>query len=235
MNYKIPFKMRSIKAIIFDLGGTLLHIDYPFISQQLHGFGYNILETDFYKSVARVNHKMEEILAANPASTDASRWKIYFDWLCDDLKVDLDREDFIMNTLKPRHATHNLWNYVLPGTLELLESLKPRYRLAMISNSDGRAEQKTVQYGLRPHLEFVIDSHCVGIEKPDPKIFEIALDKIKLKAEECIYVGDIYSIDVIGAKAAGLKPILIDKLYYHRNDCLVIPSLFKLPDALNNL
>lgn len=227
--------MNAIKAIIFDLGGTLLNLDYPFISEQLRRLGYEITEQDFFESVSRVNHKMEEILLSNPASTDASRWKIYFDWLCEDLSINLDQDDFILNTLKPRHASHNLWNYVLPGTIELLESLTHNYRLAMISNSDGRAEQKTIQYGLRPYLEFVIDSHCVGIEKPDPNIFHMAIEKLNLYPGDCIYVGDIYSIDVVGAKSAGLTPILIDKLYFHRNDCLVIPSLFDLTRKLKSL
>jgi putative hydrolase of the HAD superfamily len=227
--------MSSIKAIIFDLGGTLLHLDYPYISTELRKHGYEIAEADFFESVSRINHKMEEVLAANPASTDASRWQIYFDWLCDDLQVELDRDDFILNRLKPRHASHNLWNYVLPGTQELLKTLKSSYRLAMISNSDGRAEQKTVQYGLRPHLEFVIDSHCVGIEKPDPKIFDLALEKLALYPGDCLYIGDIYSIDVLGARAAGLTPILIDNLYYHRKDCHVIPSLFHLPELLDSI
>ncbi len=227
--------MSSFKAIIFDLGGTLLHLDYPYISTELRKHGYEIAEPDFFESVSRINHKMEEVLAANPASTDASRWQIYFDWLCDELQVELDRDNFILNRLKPRHASHNLWNYVLPGTQELLKTLKSSYRLAMISNSDGRAEQKTVQYGLRPHLEFVIDSHCVGIEKPDPKIFKLALEKLSLYPGDCLYIGDIYSIDVVGSRAAGLTPILIDTLYYHRKDCHVIPSLFHLPELLVSL
>lgn len=218
--------MKNKKAIIFDLGGTLLNLDYPFISDAMRGHGFDVTEDEFYRAVARVNHRLEEIVLGNQPSTDASRWQIFFEWLLEDLHAPFYHGAFIQDVLRPRHDEVNLWNYVFPGTAELLAELKQKYRLAMVSNSDGRAELKTVQHGLRDYLEFVIDSHNVGVEKPDKRIFEIACTELNLDSCDCVYVGDIYAIDVIGARSAGIEPILIDRMCYHRQDCLVIRMLF---------
>ena len=63
--------------------------------------------------------------------------------------------------------------------------------------------------GLAPHLEFVLDSAEIGVEKPDPRIFHAATDRLGLPPAACAYVGDIYEIDVVGAERAGLSPVLI--------------------------
>lgn len=220
--------MKTKKAIIFDLGGTLLNLDYPFISEAMRGHGFAVTEEEFYRAVARVNHRLEEVVLSNQPSTDASRWQIFFEWLLEDLQAIFDHKVFIAEVLKPRHDAINLWNYVFPGTADLLAELKLNYRLAMVSNSDGRAELKTIQHGLRDYLEFVVDSHNVGVEKPDKRIFEIACEQLELPVDDCVYVGDIYAIDVIGARSANIEPILIDRMRYHRQDCVVVEKLFDI-------
>jgi len=63
--------------------------------------------------------------------------------------------------------------------------------------------------GLADYFEFVVDSAELGVEKPDPRIFHAATGRLELPPAACAYVGDIYEIDVLGARAAGLTPILI--------------------------
>jgi len=59
-------------------------------------------------------------------------------------------------------------------------------------------------------LPLVIDSTEVGVEKPDPRIFQIALDRMGVSAADALYVGDLYEVDVVGARAAGLDVVLLD-------------------------
>ena len=80
----------------------------------------------------------------------------------------------------------------------------------MVSNSDGRAERHLENAGVREGIEFVVDSHRVGVEKPDPRIFAIALERLGTAPERALYVGDIRSVDETGARAAGLHFVLID-------------------------
>jgi putative hydrolase of the HAD superfamily len=83
-------------------------------------------------------------------------------------------------------------------------------RRAVVSNSDGRAERHLTDCGMREGLEFVVDSQIEGVEKPDPRIFRIALERLGIAASRSLYVGDIRSVDEVGARAAGMHFVLID-------------------------
>jgi HAD superfamily hydrolase (TIGR01549 family) len=222
----------NLRAVIFDLGGTLLHFDYPFISAEFQKIGFNISQDDFYLAVARANHEIERQMQQGLGATDAARLPIFFNALLREIHAPVESEKFIDDILFPRHQEMNLWNYVQDGTIELLKALREKYRVAMISNSDGRAEQKTIQFGLREHLEFVIDSHYVDVEKPDARIFEMACEKLNLPASACVYVGDIYSIDVVGAANAKMSAVLLDRTLPNKTDCIVLSSVFELPNIL---
>jgi HAD superfamily hydrolase (TIGR01509 family) len=221
--------VNHLKAIFFDLGGTLLHIDYPFFQRRLLPYGIVISKQAFYEAVSKANRILDVYNTQTPAATDATRFAVFYQFFLPELNFPkADIEPFIETVLRPQHAAVNLWNYVFEGTADLLSDLSKKYRIGLISNSDGRAEQKLVQYNLRSFFDFVIDSHVVGVEKPNPRIFQFALDKACLEAKECLYVGDIYSLDVVGAKSAGLDAILIDATKQPRQDCPVIADVFEL-------
>jgi putative hydrolase of the HAD superfamily len=77
-------------------------------------------------------------------------------------------------------------------------------------------------HGLAALVDFVIDSSEVGVEKPDPRIFALGLARGGVAASEAAYVGDLYSVDVLGARAAGLAAVLIDpRGYWGPRDCLL--------------
>jgi HAD superfamily hydrolase (TIGR01509 family) len=86
---------------------------------------------------------------------------------------------------------------------EVLRQLRDRYKLGIISNNWGNTEGWCRQFELSGYLATMIDSTLVGAAKPDRQIFQAALDELKLPAEACVYVGDRYECDVLGAKAAG--------------------------------
>jgi putative hydrolase of the HAD superfamily len=96
----------------------------------------------------------------------------------------------------------------------------------VISNSNGSVGSVLEETGLTAHLDFVIDSGVVGVEKPDRRIFELALATAKVAAADAVYVGDLYSVDVIGARGAGLQAILLDpRGHWENRDCLRARSL----------
>lgn len=110
-----------------------------------------------------------------------------------------------------------LWNKVLPDVLPALEALRAQgLRLGVVSNADGRVAQQLVQTGLSEFFEVVLDSSLEGISKPKPEIFARALERMGCAAERTLYVGDIYSVDVVAATQAGLHGVLIDRTgLYH--------------------
>jgi putative hydrolase of the HAD superfamily len=109
------------------------------------------------------------------------------------------------------NAPMGFWTAMEPEADQALQLARAHgLRTAVISNSNGTVADILAHLGLAKDLEFVIDSSQVGVEKPDPRIFHIALERARLKPHEVVYVGDLYSIDVLGARAAGLTAILMD-------------------------
>jgi len=83
-------------------------------------------------------------------------------------------------------------------------------RLAVVSNSNGTVAELLRVVGLAGHVDAVVDSRIVGVEKPDPRIFHHAAAVLEVLPEEAVHVGDLYSVDVLGARAAGCRAILLD-------------------------
>ena len=99
-----------------------------------------------------------------------------------------------------------------PGTYEALERLKSAgFKLAIVSNADGRVAGDAQRFGLAPFFDAIIDSQVVGVDKPNPRIFHIALERLGVAADEARFAGDIYAIDIVGARAAGIDARLIDQ------------------------
>jgi putative hydrolase of the HAD superfamily len=96
----------------------------------------------------------------------------------------------------------------------------------VISNSNGSMASLMETLGFLPHLDVVVDSGIVGVEKPDPRIFRIACERARVHPLESVFVGDLYSIDVLGARAAGLSAILLDPgACWGERDCLAAPDV----------
>ena len=129
----------------------------------------------------------------------------------------------------------------IKGAAEALIALQDAgFRLAVVSNATGTIEAQllageicSVEGHRGARVEVVIDSHVVGVEKPDPRIFEIALDAIGGSRERCVYVGDTNFFDVRGARAAGIRVLHVDPYgLCRRDDHPHLPRLADLPGRL---
>jgi len=149
----------------------------------------------------------------------------------------------VPNALRPevhRHldsefAVAALWSRIIPGSVDGLRALHATgVRVGVVSNADGTvqtrlAEQGVLQVGPGPgvDVECVIDSGAVGVSKPDPRIFRIAVEAMQITPAEVWYVGDTPAIDVTGARAAGLVPIVMDPYDLHEGaDYVRVRSLY---------
>jgi putative hydrolase of the HAD superfamily len=113
--------------------------------------------------------------------------------------------------LRRRGRANRLWRQVLPGVPEGLRAFRELgLRLVVVSNSDGSAERGLEEAGLRAFFDDVLDSAVVGYEKPDPRIFEHALERSGAEPERAVHVGDLFHADVTGARAAGIHAVLLD-------------------------
>jgi putative hydrolase of the HAD superfamily len=107
-------------------------------------------------------------------------------------------------------------------------------RLAVVSNWDVSLPPVLERLGLAASLEAVVHAAAVGVSKPDPRPFEVALGLLSLPAADCVHVGDDPVTDVQGARAAGIEPILVDRAG-HGGDGRRIGSLVELPELLERM
>jgi HAD superfamily hydrolase (TIGR01509 family) len=220
----------SLRAVLFDAGNTLLFLDYarlaPVVGQAT---GVPLTATGL-EAQAR---PAAEALEWGDAS-DRERASRYLLTLFRLAGVPEERLDVAAEALLALHRERHLWASVRPGTRAALERLRAAgLRLAVVSNSDGRAEEGLKAAGLLEYFEFVVDSQHVGVEKPDPRIFEGALNRLGVAPADALYVGDIYEVDVVGARRAGMDVVLLDPLEYHREkDVRTVRSLVALADLV---
>jgi putative hydrolase of the HAD superfamily len=131
------------------------------------------------------------------------------------------------------HQERHLWSSVRPGTVESLSKLRAAgLRLGIVSNSDGRVDEALSAAGLREYFDVVLDSALVGMEKPDPAIFQAALDALGVAPGEALYVGDLYEVDVVGAQAAGMEAVLLTECDEPGRGCRTAPSIHDLVNIL---
>jgi putative hydrolase of the HAD superfamily len=120
---------------------------------------------------------------------------------------------------------------VLPSLVALRASGR---RLVVLSNANGTLHRAFDRLGLTASFDVIFDSYKEGVEKPDPRFFHIALERSGADAATTMHVGDLYHVDVAGARAAGLTPALLDVAgLYPECDCLRVRSLTELVRALS--
>jgi HAD superfamily hydrolase (TIGR01509 family) len=218
--------------LFFDAGNTLLFPDTERTLASLLARGLRPTE-DQLRTAERAVREFRHH-HTGPSNPNHSYWNVYFDQLFSTLGLAPDPA-LQQQLIASSHRSTN-WRRILPDTRDSLLGLKQQYRLAVISNSDGGIQEAISAAGIADCFECIIDSAHVGVEKPDPAIFRAALEIMQVQPEESIYIGDVYAIDVLGARSVGMRAILIDPFGVCPNeDCPRISSLSELPELLRLL
>lgn len=168
------------------------------------------------------------------SGSDRDRAAVYLEALFRLAGVPEARMGEVRECLRRMHGERHLWCSVHEHTHEALARLRAAgLRLGIVSNSDGRVDQALSAAGLREFFDVVIDSSVFGAEKPDPAIFRAALEALEVAPEEALYVGDLYDVDVLGARAAGMDAVLLTAGGAGRGlPCRTAASIDELVDAL---
>jgi putative hydrolase of the HAD superfamily len=203
----------TIKTILFDAGGTLVFPSFERIVRELAADGINADAAALARADAIVRFGMDrpEIIAA---TTDDSRFRRYLDTLVREVGI-AQLPDDTFARLSAYHRVHNLWEDVPPDVSGALEALRGRFRLGVVSNANGTVRAKLSRLKLADFFETIVDSFEEGIEKPDPRIFHVALKRMDIEARHTAYVGDLFHVDIVGAQAAGLRTFLLDPVDLH--------------------
>ena len=164
-------------------------------------------------------------------TTDASRGWLFFDLILEQAGIPRSPQTAAALTeLHTYHQANNLWELVPDEVRPSLTALRQRgLTLVVVSNANGTLRRHMDRLGLSPFVDIVLDSCEEGVEKPDPKFFQIALSRAGAEPATTIHVGDFYQVDVIGARSAGIRPVLVDQAGLRPDaDCPRVDSLREL-------
>jgi putative hydrolase of the HAD superfamily len=192
--------VKEIKAVIFDLDNTILDR-----SKTFRNFAASFVQTYFghLETTDGLIERMIELDQDGYKEKTAMFGEMLDEWPWK-VKPGLDElmDDYRLHYV--RNAT------LMDQASEVLQAVKSNYRVGLITN--GRTD---IQYGiidrlgLRHVFDFILVSEEAGVKKPDPRIFEMAVERLKLRPDECVYVGDHPRNDIEGAAKAGMKTVWI--------------------------
>lgn len=215
----------SPEVILFDVGNTLLFPNWPRILAPLRERGVWPGPKELQETERKTKCQFDREMVSGHGKVDHSFWEIFYSRLLEAVgQPDWGlRQELIQAT----HTSAN-WDIVQPGTREILQRIAQRFRIGVISNADGKIDKVLTVCGIADCFLHITDSGIVGHEKPHAAIFAAALEKMEVPAERALYVGDVYSVDYVGAMKAGMQAILMDVAGAYRDNGL--PRVESLPE-----
>jgi putative hydrolase of the HAD superfamily len=226
--------MSKVETLFLDAGGVLVFPNWRRVSAALAAQGVQIAPEALAAAEPHAKRRID-VPDQVRQSNDKERGWTYFNLLLAEAGIERSAgSDRALEELHAYHEEHNLWELVPDGALPALERLRRCVsRMVVVSNANGRLDVMLERLGLRRFFDLTLDSHLEGVEKPDPRLFDIALERSGASRETTLHVGDIYWIDVAGARAAGLRAVLLDAAnLYGSADCPRVRSLGELADLL---
>lgn len=226
---------KKIKHVFFDLDHTLWDFDKNSALTFQKIFNLNQLEINFKKFIAvyePTNYKYWKLYREEKVTKPQLRYGRLKDTFN---ALTISISDALINKLSEDYITHlTTFSHLYEGTIELLEYLKPKYKLHIITNGFEEAQENKMQNSnIRHYFSTVTNSEMVGVKKPNPKIFKFALQQAHAQVAESIMIGDNLEADIQGADNIGFKTILFDyKNEYTSNDYKSVTSLLQITDLL---
>ena len=196
--------MAKCRIIFFDVGNTLLFPNRARMLAPISADRHPTLEA-WQALERRTKHEFDQGLMEG--RVDRGFWWTFHTYLLQQLN---SQDEAVRDTLVENTQNSANWDQILPGTRDALDRLRQQYAIAVISNADGKIDAVLQRCGIVDCFASITDSGKVGHEKPHPAIFEAALREMKADPAQSLYVGDVYSVDYVGATNAGMQAVLFD-------------------------
>jgi HAD superfamily hydrolase (TIGR01509 family) len=222
--------MPPLRTVFLDAGGVLLFPNWIRVSNALARQGV-VVSASTLANAEPIAKKQIDDRATIAITNDAKRGWLYFNTVLTAAGVDLsDATDAALTELHEYHREHNLWEDVPDTVVPVLDRLNALgLRPTVVSNANGTLCAHMDRLGLTQYVACVLDSCDLGVEKPDPRLFRIAMERSGAEPATTIHVGDLYQVDVVGARAAGIRGVLLDEAgLYEGVDCPRVRSLAEL-------
>jgi len=225
----------SVRTLLLDAGGVLVKPSFARVAAALRARGVAAEP----EALAAAEPRAKKALDQPPSpglSTDTARGWHYFNLVLEQAGIARSpATDEALLDVKAWHDRHNLWEDVPADVRPSLARFRAAgLRLGVVSNANGTLRRLLERLGLAPAFDVILDSAEEGVEKPDARLFQRALERLGSDAATAMHVGDLYQVDVVGARAAGVCPVLLDEAgLYPAADCPRVRSLAELAGHLD--
>jgi HAD superfamily hydrolase (TIGR01549 family) len=228
----------SKKAIFFDFGDTLASTNPSYfirIALALRAAGYPVSNEELEIAYLKTDYEIFMRYKTQKDITPDEYREWFFPILCKYLSLEGDPYS-IRSKMRIELKRIKFSRAQLPGANELLDFLKGKgFILVIISNNDGKTEEKCEEVGIKEYFDIIIDSTNLGLIKPDARIFHFALDKLGLYNNQAIHIGDLYGSDVMGGLNAGMDVIWLNNRAIQKLDgsqVIEVESLTEVKELL---
>ena len=224
----------ALETLFLDAGGVLIYPNWYRVSDTLRRHGVQVDPQALWAAEPRAKRAIDEGTRIR-STTDAQRAWLYMDLVFEGAGIEPSAAvSAAVRELAAYHAEHNLWEYVGDDVIPALDRMRGAVpKLVVVSNANGVLHRLFDRVGLTPFFDVICDSCVEKVEKPDPRYFHLALERSGSRAESTTMVGDLYHVDVVGARNAGLDAILLDPVgLYADVACERVPTLTALADLV---
>lgn len=226
----------SIDTVFMDAGGVLCHPSWTRVAGALVRHGVPVTAASLAAAEQKATYDIDKASVIGSTDDRARGW-LYFNLVLQHAGVEQsEATDAALIELRDYHRTDNLWEHVEADVEPALAALKSRgLKLVVVSNANGRLRHLFDRVDLTKWFDHVLDSHEWGVEKPDPRLFQLALEQARAEPSRTVHVGDLYHVDVVGARNAGLREgVLFDMAgLYQDVDCPRVGSLSALVEWID--
>jgi putative hydrolase of the HAD superfamily len=194
--------MTHAKAVLFDFGGTLDAEGVPWKDRWVRlarEEGIDTPQADFDRAFYGATDTLEGRISRSAGFRDT------VNRVAEGLASRLGRDEAVLRRVGDRFSEESLRQ--LERSADLLARLRERYRLGVVSNFYGNLQAVLDEAGLSPSIGAAVDSTLVGCKKPDPRIFQTALDALGASPAEAVFVGDSLRRDMAGARQMGMRHV----------------------------
>jgi putative hydrolase of the HAD superfamily len=222
----------TIRTVFLDAGGVLVWPNWDRVADALRARGIDLDGQRLRDADPRARYALDQAQVIS----DQQRAKSFFELVLAECNTEpSDATTAALDEMRAYQREKNLWevvpDFVVPAVTELRNA---GYKLVVVSNANGTLHQLLTRLELIALFDLVLDSAVEGVEKPDKRYFDLALSRSGSDAASTIHVGDLYNVDVRGARGAGIEAVLVDEADLYRDaDVPRIRSIAELPDLLS--
>jgi putative hydrolase of the HAD superfamily len=226
-----PDLFRDIDLLCLDAGNTVVFLDHARLSRICREAGFETTTDALIHAEGEAKHAQElgallEFEWSGSAAPSARAWGAFVATVM--VSAGVPRLGVLASVEAAwiEHGRRNLWSLVPNGLVSALDQARAAgVRIAIVSNSEGKLATLLSDVGVVGSVDVVVDSGVVGVHKPDPRIFHIALEHVNVPASRALHLGDIYVTDVVGARSAGLRAALVDPFGHLAGRHLDVPRV----------